>query len=353
MKTHFFKFILLFLGFIFLTRNTFGQVEGYTYIQSGTGFAISTNGYIVTNYHVVYIYSLKKEGDYFEITQTINGETIKHKAKIVSADPINDLVILKIIDSNFKSFGNLPFIIKFQTVEKGSDVFTMGYPRTDIQGVETKVTKGNIVAQTGFDGEVGHYTISAPFDHGSSGGPLFDNDGNVIGITDMGLSIEGSKIFNEKTPLSTSQFYALKASKIAPMLDLFTDVQFPTQNTIISLPFTKKVKALEKFVFIINTYTFDNNKEQNIIQPKEKQLGKTEDTKKNVKLEIGTKVNVQRYGHDKIGFITKITNSDNSYIYTISYKKGLSQNEKSFNVNASQMTIIQKNGKVVRVVVKL
>jgi hypothetical protein len=348
---HQIKNFVIFLGIFLFCRNAYGQSENHAYFQSGTGFAITTNGYIVTNYHVVYISHLKREGDYFEVTQTVNGETIKYKAKIVSTDPVSDLVILKIIDNNFKIFSTLPFIIKFQTAEKGSDVFTLSYPRTDIQGVETKVTKGNIVAQTGFRGEVGHYTISAPIDHGSSGGPLFDNEGNVIGVTDSGVSIEESKKDNEKPALNTSQFYAIKASKIAPMLDLLTDVQFPIQNTISNIPFTKKVKALEKYVFIVNTYTLDFNKEQNINQSNEKQrITNKEIEKQNQKLEIGTEVYILRQGYNKKGIITNIINSEKGYIYTITYKNKLA---KSFDVYANKISIITKDGKVSRVTIKL
>ncbi len=347
MKKRIPNFVIL-LGLLFFCRNTYGQSENYAHVQSGTGFAITTNGYIVTNYHVVYINQLQREGDYFEITQTVNGETIKYIARIVSTDPTSDLVILKIIDTKFKIFPALPFIIKFQTVEKGSDVFTLSYPRTDIQGVETKVTKGNIVAQTGLGGDVGHYTISAPIDHGSSGGPLFDNDGNVIGVTDMGLSIENSKIFNENSPLNTSQFYAIKASKIAPMLDLLTDVQFPIQNTISNIPFTKKVKALEKYVFIVNTYTSDVSKNRNINEPKEKIINK-ESGKSTEKLDIGTKVYIFWRGPDRVGTITNIKNNENGYVYTISYKKSLSNKTKSIEVEVKELTIVKKNGIVLRV----
>lgn len=256
---------------------------------------------------------------------------------------MNDLVILKIIDGSFKSFENLPFLIKFQTVEKGSDVFTLGYPRTDIQGVETKVTKGNIVAQTGFNGDVGHYTISAPIDHGSSGGPLFDIDGNIIGITDMGLSIESSKQINENTPLSTSQFYALKASKISPMIDLLSDIQFTNQNIISNLPFTKKVKVLEKYVFIINTYI--NNDDQT----RGRKIIKGEKRKLKIILPIGTKVNILRHGRDKMGYISKRTLTDKGYTYTIVYKKRNSYYTNPFVINEDDLTIIEENGKVIRV----
>ena len=68
-------------------------------------------------------------GDRFKLIQQINGELVYYDAKIVSEDPKTDLVILKITDPKFSIFPVIPYSIKFQTSDKGSDVFTIGFPR--------------------------------------------------------------------------------------------------------------------------------------------------------------------------------------------------------------------------------
>jgi hypothetical protein len=223
---HFFTFYILLVG------NLFGQNLG---LSSGSGFAISPNGYLVTNHHVI------EGAKLIAVQQYINGELIAFNAKIIKDDAKNDIAILKIDDPNFKGFGTLPYTIKTQTVEKGSEIFAMGYPRIDVLGEEVKVTKGYIVSLTGIQGDAGHYQIQAPIDHGNSGGPLFDSEGNVIGITDSG---ESGGI--------TTVYYAIKASKLTTLTDLMPDqIRLPTQNSIKGLTFPQQVKALEKYVFLI------------------------------------------------------------------------------------------------------
>lgn len=288
------RFIIIGL-FIISMLPCAGQTN-FKFAQHGSGFAISENGYVITNYHVVYINNFEGKrvnrlGDKFEIVQKLNGEAIIYNAKIVSADELNDLVVLKIDDEKFKSFPQLPYKIIYKTIDKGSDVFTLGYPRYDIQGPETKVSKGNVTAQSGYRGDVGHYTISAPIDHGSSGGPLFDSEGNVIGVTDSGISIEDSKYSSSVPALSSSQFYAIKSSKILPMLDVLSDVNFPEINSIANLPFTKKVKLLEKYVFIVATFV-NLSDQKTSIKPSERKNDNSSNSNiaEKMNLEIGTKV---------------------------------------------------------------
>jgi Trypsin-like peptidase domain len=227
-----FSTIPIFIGCVLSSWNLFGQNFG---LSSGSGFAISSNGYLVTNSHVI------ADAKFIAVQQYIDGELITFKAKVVKDDEKNDIAILKIDDSNFKGFGVIPYTIKTQTVEKGSEVFTMGYPRIDVLGEEVKITKGNIVSLTGIQGDAGHYQIQAPIDHGNSGGPLFDNDGNIIGITDGGNS-------TGVTPV----YYAIKISKLITLTDLLPEqIKLPITNSVKSFTLPQKVKAFEKFVFLI------------------------------------------------------------------------------------------------------
>jgi serine protease Do len=133
----------------------------------GTGFAVSGNGYIVTNYHVV-------AGADSVYVQNNKGEAFK--AVSVFEDISSDLAILKIADSTFKS-QPLPYALKPQSVKLGEEVFTMGFPRDEIV-----YGKGYISAKTGFNGDTTAYQVSIPVNPGNSGAPLLDIKGDVVGI---------------------------------------------------------------------------------------------------------------------------------------------------------------------------
>lgn len=306
---------------IFYSTLVFSQTN-LKYEQHGTGFAISKNGYLMTNYHVIYLAKRSSVGDLFRVYQIINGEAIGFNAKVVSTDYVNDLAILKIDDSTFKGLPVLPYKVITRTIEKGTDIFTLGFPRYDIQGLETKVTRGIIIAQSGYSGEVGHYSISAPIDQGSSGGPLFDADGNIIGITDSGLSTEDSKSIRNAPAISTSQFYAIKASRILPMLDGLPIIELPEKNTISELSFPKKVSQLEKFVFLIATYS--ESYSDNSSTKQSKVSTSTRDSPNGTyqpKFEIGQIVYFKDRNKFRKGTIIKIEVGALGYWYVIEFRK--------------------------------
>lgn len=207
------------------------------FISSGTGFAISSNGYVVTNYHVI------KEANSIQVQ--VNSVTIGKKnfnAKVTYYDEINDLAILKIDDDSFVSFGKIPFAVKTQTSDVGTKVFTMGYPATKVFGEDIKVTDGIISSKTGIKGNINHYQISAPITFGNSGGPLFDSQGDLIGVTHSGFRGEGAENVN----------YAIKANYLQTLIELLEEkITLPFEGSISKLPLTEQVKQLQNFVFII------------------------------------------------------------------------------------------------------
>ena len=134
----------------------------------GTGFFVSNNGHLVTNYHVVE--STK------EILVTLrDGDRLP--ARVVRSDPANDLALLKIdAPTNGLSIRNT------ETLAVGEDVFTVGYPLPDLQGQDQKATFGRVNSLTGLLGDVRFIQIDVPIQPGNSGGPLIDSAGRVVGI---------------------------------------------------------------------------------------------------------------------------------------------------------------------------
>lgn len=200
---------------------------------SGTGFALK-NGYIATNFHVI-------NGAKSIIIKGVAGNFNKsYKASPIGVDKNNDLALLKIDDPAFCGFGNIPYSVLSTTSEVGENIFVLGYPLTSTMGDEIKLTTGVISSKTGFQGDVTLYQISAPIQPGNSGGPLFDNDGNVIGIV--------SAKHNEAENVG----YAIKASYLKNLIASIVNTSIiPTNNTVSKLPLTGKIKSEKNFVFFI------------------------------------------------------------------------------------------------------
>ena len=202
--------------------------------SSGTGFALSSNGYIVTNYHVTNgANSIKVRG--------INGDFSKtFAAQVVIEDKNNDLSIIKINDSHFTSLGNIPYVIANKTVDVGSTIFVLGYPLRATMGNEVKLTNGIISAKSGFQGDVTSYQVNASVQPGNSGGPLFDSKGNIVGV------------INAKHLGAENVSYAIKTSYLYNLIDLMPNPpKLQTINIVSGKPLTEQVKYLNHFTYIL------------------------------------------------------------------------------------------------------
>ena len=159
---------------------------------SGTGFALSNDGYFVTNYHVTEgadsVYIQNKEGEYF-------------KAHLVTFDEKSDVAILKVEYKNFR-FGKTEVPYTFASGKKGlgAKVFTLGYPQDEIV-----YNEGYISSKNGFQGDSIQYRLELPASPGQSGAPVVDNNGNIIGI------VTGKESESEETTyaVSTKAIYNL------------------------------------------------------------------------------------------------------------------------------------------------
>ena len=93
-------------------------------------------------------------------------------------------------------------------------VFTIGYPLNDVMGSNYKVTDGIISSKSGIEDDVRYYQISVPLQPGNSGGPLFNKDGNIIGITSARLNSQavGTQVENVN--------YAIKSSYLLNLYNM-------------------------------------------------------------------------------------------------------------------------------------
>jgi serine protease Do len=166
--------------------------EGGGGIALGSGFVLSSDGYVVTNNHVV------KDADTVSVTFQ-NGD--KFDATVVGTDPKTDLALLKI-----KSEKSFPHVNFSKTEAKVGDwVMAVGNPF----GLGGTVTSG-IVSARGRDIGSGPYDdflqIDASINKGNSGGPTFNLEGDVVGINTAIYSPSGGSVgIGFAIPASTAE----------------------------------------------------------------------------------------------------------------------------------------------------
>jgi serine protease Do len=145
----------------------------------GSGFFISGDGYIVTNNHVV---------DHASEVTVTTAEGKSMSAKVIGVDSKTDLALLK------AEGGNFPYVtFAAHTPRVGDWVIAVGNPF----GLGGTVTAG-IVSARGRDIGSGPYDdflqIDAPVNHGNSGGPTFDAEGEVVGVNTAIFSPSGGSV---------------------------------------------------------------------------------------------------------------------------------------------------------------
>lgn len=135
----------------------------------GSGVIISANGQIVTNYHVV--------EDASKIKIKLKDDREFECASPVKFDKDMDIAILKIDAATpYVELGNS------DSLSEGDAILTIGCPRH----LERTISDGLVSAMRTFDKQK-YIQISAPIDHGSSGGALLDQNGKLVGITCAGI----------------------------------------------------------------------------------------------------------------------------------------------------------------------
>ncbi|WP_161957402.1 S1 family peptidase [Aestuariivirga litoralis] len=137
---------------------------------TGTGFRVSPEGHVLTNYHVA--------GKCRDLAVRRPGD-VPAAASLVASDETNDLAVIKISGSLSGT------VAKFHTgvnPKAGSDVVVYGFPLASILGSSGNVVTGNITSLAGLGNNSGQYQISAPVQPGNSGGPVLDREGRVVGV---------------------------------------------------------------------------------------------------------------------------------------------------------------------------
>jgi S1-C subfamily serine protease len=174
---------------------------------SGTGFFITDNGYLISNYHVV------KDATKVRLLTSVG----LIDAKMVQVDAANDLALLKAVGR----FAPLP-IAASRTGLLGGTVATIGFPHIGLQGFAPKLAKGEIASLSGAGDDPRYFQISVPVQPGNSGGALVDERGNVIGIVSAKLDAGAALAASGALPENVN--YAVKSSLLLSFLESVPDV---------------------------------------------------------------------------------------------------------------------------------
>ena len=153
---------------------------GYTYQASGSGFIITSDGYILTNYHVI------------SGSKTVTVATYDHNtydAKVIGYDASNDIAVIKIDAENLTpvTLGDS------DTLRVGESVYAIGNPLGELTfsltgGIVSALTRN---VQTAAGTSMSLIQTDCAINSGNSGGALFNTRGEVIGITNAKYSSSG------------------------------------------------------------------------------------------------------------------------------------------------------------------
>lgn len=201
----------------------------------GTGFALNNKGYFITSYHMV------KNADSVFVT---NNVLDRASAKLVASEPSLDIAIYKI--DNIDAIKDLafPFSFKDNTSEIGDKIFTLGYPRRDAVYGE-----GALSSMTGFNNDTTMYQISIPVNPGNSGGPLMDEQGNIIGV------IRGKQSSAEATGFAIKSNFIKQAIEKLENDTLKKELSLVTKRSNLrGLKRSEQIKKIQPFVFNVMVY---------------------------------------------------------------------------------------------------
>jgi len=200
----------------------------------GSGFLVSANGYVVTSHHVV----VGADSVYIE-----NAAFGPLKTSVVLSDDTNDVAILRIDDPSFNLQRPLSYMISSAEANLGEEVFTLGFPREDIVFGE-----GSISALSGYRQNPNAYQVSVPVNPGNSGGPLFNDRGNLVGII-SGIQTE-----------TTGAAFAIKSSVLLNVIEtlpadsVHQPLVLPRQNQLKHLNKVERIKKWKDNVFVVRVY---------------------------------------------------------------------------------------------------
>jgi serine protease Do len=218
-------------------------------VSSGSGILILDSGIIVTNFHIV------EDATKIEVIFPDNG--LKKTANIRLKDSKNDIAVLQLNDFSYASIFKqlIPFTISdANAIKVGEEVFTLGFPLGDIMGSKSRLSNGRINSLYGLQDDPRLFQISNPLQPGNSGGPLFNNKGELIGLVVSSLN---AKYFYENVGVIPQNVnFAIKSTYIQNLISMMPEGDEITKrkNLVKQTKMEEQIEQLNPFVVQIKVY---------------------------------------------------------------------------------------------------
>ena len=198
--------------------------------NNGSGFFVSKLGHIITNEHVVRRCRSVTVGDNANKQVTVS---------VIETDKRNDLALLRISSTQMASAETKTLIRKLTVyfapvaseglmraddIELGEDVLVSGYPYGELFSNSIKVTKGIVSGNKGIGDDSGQFQMDAAVQPGNSGGPIYDENGNIVGV--VVAQLDKRKVEKAIGSLPENVNFGIKASTVRQFL---TSAGLPTK----------------------------------------------------------------------------------------------------------------------------
>jgi S1-C subfamily serine protease len=183
---------------------------------------VSKTGHVITNEHVV------RDCNRVTVGDNANKQA---PADVIETDRRNDLALLKLSSLDMASAETKSLIKKLgikimplaargllrsEDVELGEEVLVAGYPYGDIFSNTIKVTRGIVSANRGMGDDSGQFQMDAAVQSGSSGGPIYDENGNIVGV--VVAQLDKAKVAKAIGSLPENVNFGIKASTVRQFL---------------------------------------------------------------------------------------------------------------------------------------
>ena len=199
--------------------------------SGGTAFLIDGKGYLVTNAHIIRNSSR---------IVVVNNKNEEFSVTLVKIYAEKDIAILRIDDENYKPVSSLPYAIRRSPSDVAEPLYTLGYPRNDIV-----YTEGYLSARTGLNGDTLSCQLGIAANHGNSGGPVFNHEGEVIGV------ISTKETQSEGVAFAIQSKYIFDAVDELKKDSSYQSIRIPVKSSVHGMDVRQQVKKIQDFVFLV------------------------------------------------------------------------------------------------------
>ncbi|MBT4929525.1 MAG: trypsin-like peptidase domain-containing protein [Flavobacteriales bacterium] len=203
--------------------------------RSGSGVIVSSTGLVLTNHHVI-----DQAKSIIIQLRDSSGNKLESEARVLREQRENDIAVLQILNASLIPSEQIyPELIT--DVRLGQEVYTMGYPISTKMGENMKVVDGIISSLTGAQDDQKYIQTTLPVWYGNSGGPCFNDRGQLIGLVTSVMYHQGEK--------AEGVAYVTKAQGILDLLEgLEFDQNDPNSSEIPLEVLIEKYSPLSVFI---------------------------------------------------------------------------------------------------------